>query len=128
MGMMAGLATLKKMHALNGWSVLEQRTEMFCAELNGFLKTRGYPLVVDHLASIFWLHGWSDKPIRSLQQIPANNATVFRKLFHEALDRKVYLAPSGYEVGFVSMAHTEPILAQALDALKEAIRATYESL
>jgi glutamate-1-semialdehyde 2,1-aminomutase len=127
-GMRAGLATLQKMKDVDGWKTLDLRTQAFCADLNSFLTTQGLPLRMDCVTSIFWIHSLADQPIRTLQQIPANNAGVFKKLFHAALERRVYLAPSGYEVGFISLAHTDAILEQALRAIKEAIRATYESL
>ncbi len=51
--------------------------------------------------------------------IPAGNSEWFARFFHAAIDRGVYLPPSSYEVGFVSMAHDERTLETAAAALIE---------
>ena len=61
-------------------------------------------------------------PIRSIEQIPAQQGQTFKGLFLKALDQGVYLAPNAYEVGFVSMAHTEEILAEAARTIIEAAK------
>jgi glutamate-1-semialdehyde 2,1-aminomutase len=75
-------------------------------------------------ASIFWLHVKTDSAIRRIEQIPANNATMFADVFHRALDRGVYLAPSGYEVNFMSLAHSDELLARAQESLLAAVTTT----
>lgn len=112
-GMRAGLTTLKKMQRLDGWNVLEKRTKQFVENLRAGFAKKGVPLAVSQAASLFWIHGPSDKPIRTISGIPANQGANFKGLFLKALDKGVYLAPNAYEVGFVSMAHTEAILEEA---------------
>jgi glutamate-1-semialdehyde 2,1-aminomutase len=68
---------------------------------------------VDRVASIFWIRERTGSPIRSIAEIPAGHKERYSKLFHALIQRGVYLPPSGYEVGFVSMAHTPEILAEA---------------
>jgi glutamate-1-semialdehyde 2,1-aminomutase len=68
-----------------------------------------------------------DEPIRSIAQIPAGHGENFARIFHAALTRGLYLAPSGYEVGFVSLAHTEALLERAADTLLEAVHAATTS-
>ncbi|MEA3303330.1 MAG: aspartate aminotransferase family protein, partial [Pseudomonadota bacterium] len=53
-------------------------------------------------------------------QSMACNQEQFRKFFHAMLDRGVYLAPSAFEAGFVSAAHSDEDLQQTLDAAEEA--------
>ncbi len=112
-GMRAGLTTLKKMQRLDGWNVLEKRTKNFVETLRAGFAKKGTPLAVSYHASLFWIHGPSDKPIRTIPGIPANQGANFKGLFLKALDKGVYLAPNAYEVGFVSMAHSEAILEEA---------------
>jgi len=50
---------------------------------------------------------------QSAKEIDADSMKHFRKLYHELLERGIYLGPSGYEVGFVSEAHTEEDLKKA---------------
>lgn len=121
-GMRAGLATLKKMKRLDGWNVLAQRTSKFVKTLNEGFAQNGLDLTVQHEASLFWIHGKVNTPIRSIEQIPAQQGQTFKGLFIKALDKGVYLAPNAYEVGFVSMAHTDEILAEAAKTIIEAAK------
>ena len=112
-GMRAGLVTLKKMQRLDGWNVLEKRTKQFVETLNKGFSAKGLDLTVSQYASLFWIHGKTNQPIRSIEGIPQNQGTSFKNLFLKSLESGVYLAPNAYEVGFVSMAHTDSILAEA---------------
>ncbi len=120
-GMRAGLATLQKAESVNVYDQLEKRTSQFCDRLNSEFKTNGLPFQITQTASIFWLHSATDQPIRRIEQIPAQNATAFAKVFHAALDGGAYLSPSGYEVNFVSLAHTEEVLERAHTTLINAV-------
>jgi glutamate-1-semialdehyde 2,1-aminomutase len=122
-GMRAGLATLQKAERVDAWKQLEIKTAQFCTWLNAQLRERGLPFQMTQFASLFWLHGESATPIRSIAQIPAEHGAQFARIFHAALSRGIYLAPSGYEVGFVSLAHTDELLARAVQALLEAVLA-----
>jgi glutamate-1-semialdehyde 2,1-aminomutase len=121
-GMRAGLATLQKAESVNVYAQLEQRTAQFCEQLNADFAQQGRPFQVTHTASIFWLHSATDLPIRRIEQIPTENAAAFAKVFHAALDAGVYLSPSGYEVNFVSLAHTDEVLEKAHSAILSGVR------
>ena len=123
-GMRAGLATLKKAEQVDVYGQLEQRTAQFCDRLNADLNQRGLSFQVTRFASVFWLHTATDQPIRRIEQIPSTNADAFAKLFHGALDRGVYLSPSGYEVNFMSLAHSDDLLDRAHQAILEAAEET----
>jgi glutamate-1-semialdehyde 2,1-aminomutase len=119
-GMRAGLATLQKIESTQAYATLEQRTAAFCDQLNGRFRQQALPFEMTRAASIFWLHVRTESPIRRIEEIPANNAGTFANVFHGALDRGVYLAPSGYEVNFMSLAHSDELLEQAEAVLLEA--------
>jgi glutamate-1-semialdehyde 2,1-aminomutase len=122
-GMRAGLAALAKMQAVDGWRELESRTSWFCDELTrSFEALRRQPQVVRH-GSIFWIHAHADQPVRQPSSIPSAHASWFSSFFHAALERGVYLAPSPYEVGFVSLAHDRDTLSRAAAVLFEAASA-----
>src|SRR6185503_17863753 len=116
-GMRAGLATLQKIERVSAFAKLEQSTKHFAEKLNTQLNERGLPFQVTRAASLFWLHAKTDRPIRRLEEIPRDHAPMFAPIFHGALERGVYLAPSGYEVSFVSLAHTEELLDKASAAI-----------
>lgn len=120
-GMRAGLVTLKKMQREDGWNVLEKRTQKFAQRLTEGFKNKGAELQISTYASLFWIHGKTSAPIRSIDQIPKTQGADFKGLFLRSLDKGVYLAPNAYEVGFVSLAHTPEILDQAADLIIESI-------
>jgi len=125
-GMRAGLATLKKIEKENVYSVLEKRTENFCNEINSMAATIKAPLQAIHYGSIFWLHRKTEKPIRRITEIPPDHKPQFAKLFHALLTQGIYVAPSGFEVGFLSLAHTDEICQKALVGFRSAIKEVYE--
>lgn len=120
LAMRTGLATLQKLKSANVHAVLEARTEKFAADLRKRLAPIRFD--VSSMGSIFWIHPQTATPVHSLGQLPAGMGDLYRNLFHALLKRGVYLAPSGYEVGFISFAHSEEILAEALGHFEEAVR------
>jgi len=127
-GMRAGLATLQKIERVNAFNVLDQRSGKFCDGLNTGFEERGLPVQVTRTASLFWLHAKTDKVIRRLEDIPAGHAERFAQIFHAALKRGVYFAPSGYEVSFLSLAHTDELLDKASAAIIEAVEEAHINL
>jgi glutamate-1-semialdehyde 2,1-aminomutase len=122
--MRAGLATLEKIERVKAHETLEEKTARFCDELNADFQQRGLPFQIARAASIFWLHAQTEKPIRRIDQIPSRHASAFAKIFHGALASGVYLAPSGYEVNFLSLAHSDELLERAHDAVLGAAEAS----
>src|SRR5881394_449514 len=123
-GMRAGLATLQKLERTQAHALLAQKTAQFCDRLNNHFAQLCLPVEVTHTASIFWLHISAHAPIRRIEQIPANNAAAFARIFHAALEGGVYLAPSGYEVNFMSLAHSDELLERAAESLVTAVATT----
>ena len=119
-GCRAGLATLKKVKELDIFSVLEKRTQDFADKLQDGLASKG--MKVARFASLFWIYEDVGEEIRSPSQFAPTQKDNFKKLFLGALDKAVYLAPSAFEVGFVSAAHTEEILDQASKAIIESAK------
>ena len=122
-GMRAGLATLERMESTDGWHVLEERTAAFVERLRSGLRSAAPDVEVVRHASIFWLRRGGDGPVRRPDRIGAGHADWYRRFFHAALERGVYLPPSGYEVCFLSLAHDADTLTEAADALVDAAAA-----
>jgi glutamate-1-semialdehyde 2,1-aminomutase len=120
-GIRAGLATLQKIERVNAYAVLEERTGAFRDQLNGEMEKGGLPFQLTRTASIFWLHARTNDVIRRIDQIPSEHSSVFAKVFHGALSRGVYLAPSGFEVSFMSLAHDDELLEKAGKAILAAV-------
>jgi glutamate-1-semialdehyde 2,1-aminomutase len=118
-GMQAGLATLKKIKKLNGWKILEDKTNLLKKSLLPTLVENN--LDIASFGSLFWIHEKSNQTIRSNKNIPANQAVAFKKLFLKSLDKGLYLAPNAYEVGFMSLAHTDEVIQQTVKILTESL-------
>jgi glutamate-1-semialdehyde 2,1-aminomutase len=121
--MAAGLATLRKLDAHPPYAALEERTRQFCAELSRVAVDAQYAsMSIQQSASLFWpVLGESDRPVRTVTAIPALQRKHFATLFHALLERGVYLAPSGFEVGFLSTAHADSDLEQVIARFREAL-------
>jgi glutamate-1-semialdehyde 2,1-aminomutase len=122
-GMRAGLAALAKMERVDGWRELDRRTAAFCAALAEGFASLQTALDVVRVGSIFWIRQHATSAVRSPSRIPPDNSSWFAKFFHAAVGRGVYLPPSAFEVGFVSMAHTDSVLDAAARALIGAAQA-----
>ncbi len=122
-GMVAGLATLEKMERVDGWKVLETRGQNLENKINDVIKNLNLPLNFVRYGSLFWLHNKtaSGLPLRQVEQIPAEQKETFKKLFLNSLDRGLYLAPNAYEVGFLSLAHTDEVINDMVKILGESL-------
>jgi glutamate-1-semialdehyde 2,1-aminomutase len=108
--MAAGIAQLTECLKPGFYETLESRTADFVTALNEFASSRRYSFQVFSIGSIFWFAFTDLRGIASADQIDPASMEYFRKLHHELLERGIYLGPSGYEVGFVSEAHTADVL------------------
>lgn len=126
-GMRAGLTTLSVMAREDGWRVLEERSREFATRLRLTFATLAHPLTVVDQPGLFWIHRATPEPIRAPSSIPDDHAVWFRRFFHAALQRGIYLPPSPYEVSFLSLAHSEIVLERAAEALAEAAWAVDQS-
>lgn len=123
-GMRAGLATLQKVEREKVYDKLEKRAAAFTDLLEKGFARAGLALAVARQGSIFWLHPRTDGVVRRLSQIPKDHAASFKAFFHGCAERGVYLAPSGYEVGFLGYAHSESILEEAAAKIIAAAEST----
>ena len=110
--MAAGYAALSQLASPGFYETLAGKTADFVRGIQTYADERGYELRIAHLHSIFWMC-FSREEIRRADQIDPASMEKFKVLHHELLQRGVYLGPSGYEVGFVSAAHSESDLAEA---------------
>jgi len=108
--MAAGIAQLSECLKPGFYEGLEKKTTRFVDALNEFAASKRMSFRVFSIGSIFWFAFTDAVQIQSADQIDAGSMAYFRKLHHELLERGIYLGPSGYEVGFVSEAHTDEIL------------------
>ncbi len=118
--MAAGIAQLTECLKPGFYDELEMKTSIFCREITQYAEKRGYNFSMPHIGSIYWIAFTKDK-IQAASQIKSESMDNFKKLHAALLDRGVYIGPSGYEVGFISEAHTDNDLNDAVEAFQEAL-------
>jgi glutamate-1-semialdehyde 2,1-aminomutase len=123
--MAAGLAQLELCAAEGFYSKQALRTQHFVDQINQFALAHNYPMELVCVGSIFWFSFNGKKRILAADQIDSD-MTAFNFMHHYLLDVGVYFGPSGYEVGFVSSAHTDAQLEFAAEQIKAALAAYYQ--
>jgi len=120
LAMAAGIATL---HALTPalHDRIEARTTRLVHGLREVAARRGVPFTADSAGSM-WGYFFRAEPVRSFADAKQCDAAFFKRFFHAALDRGVYLAPSPFEAAFMSAAHSDDDIDQTLDRLDDAMR------
>jgi glutamate-1-semialdehyde 2,1-aminomutase len=103
--MAAGIAQLELCLAPDFYRTLEAKTRGFVERVNAYATVKNYDFELVSLASIFWLSFNGKKSIYRADEI-SPDMTSFNILHDYLLHHGVYLGPSGYEVGFISSAHT----------------------
>lgn len=122
--MAAGIAQLTECAAPGFYETLEEKTKTFIAPINEHAKSKNYNFELVQIGSIFWLNFDGKKTIRSSEEINPDMSK-FKALHTALLNRGVYLGPSGYEVGFVSTAHTPEILLRAGEIICDTLDEIY---
>lgn len=122
--MIAGRITLDMLLDQNPYALLNDRIEKLSSHLQLELRKHRFktPFQLIHFGSVFWPYLGKGNPPRTPQQIAASHKEVFPRFFHLMLDQGFYLSPSAYEVGFLSLAHTETQLTQFSDAVLFALK------
>ncbi len=126
LGMAAGHAQLKKMADLDVHAVLEERAGVFQNKINTELDSNSWPLQMVRYGSLFWFVQKTKEPIRIVPQIPDGHKEFFKIFFKNLLEEKVFMAPNGYEVGFIGYAHTPEVLDLAANKILRALDKTYQ--
>jgi len=126
LAMAAGLAQLKHLAgtggegAPNGFTRLDQLGAHFEAGLRTLLDAKGIPYRFNRTGSMFCLF-FTDREIVNVDDVMKQDLELFKKFFWGCLDKGIYLAPSPYETGFLSLAHTEADLDDTLAVFDEVL-------
>jgi glutamate-1-semialdehyde 2,1-aminomutase len=118
----AGLAQLREIERLGGYSLLENLGQTMEDAVLEVLKKKGLGYQWYRKGSMFCLF-FTEKPVHSLQDAKTSDLAAFRKFFHHCLDNGVYFAPSQFETGFISMAHSKVDLDQTAEVAAAALAA-----
>jgi glutamate-1-semialdehyde 2,1-aminomutase len=116
--MAAGLKTLELLSEPGFYDRLSATTAQLLAGLQARADAAGIPFSTNQAGGMFGLFFTGEK-VTNYEQATTCNQDQFKTFFHAMLERGVYLAPSAFEAGFVSMAHGEAEIQATLDAAEE---------
>ncbi|TDQ08733.1 glutamate-1-semialdehyde 2,1-aminomutase [Pedobacter metabolipauper] len=125
--MAAGIAQLTELLRSGFYKELNSKASEFAESIQRFAAARNYKLKVFHVGSIFWMAFTDKDKIQCAEDIDPASMEKFKVMHRELLNRGVYLGPSGYEVGFVSAAHTKIELEKAKRAIFESLDVVFRN-
>jgi len=120
LAMAAGLATLALLEAPGFHAELERKTARLCHGLEAAAKVAGVALTTNHVCGMFGFYFTAER-VRSFAQAKAADVAMFGRFFHQMLARGVYLAPSAFEAGFISQAHSDDDIDATIAAAQAAL-------
>jgi glutamate-1-semialdehyde 2,1-aminomutase len=118
--MTAGLKTLELISAPDFFDTLTHKTSHLVNGLREKAELEGVPVAVNQVGGMFGLFFTDAETVTNFAESTACNQEQFKAFFHAMLDRGVYMAPSAFEAGFVSIAHSETDIEQTVAAAHEA--------
>lgn len=135
LSMTAGLVTLRRLRDKSVYERLEASSRKLCeglaavAEEKGikgitnrdFTPTNGAGSMWTNRVGSMWTSFFTDEPVVDWQTANRSNRERYAAFFHAMLNEGVYLAPSQFEAGFVSLAHTDDVIEQTLAAATKAL-------
>ena len=122
LAMAAGLAQLNEMERVDGYGKLEQLGARLEDGVRAMLKRKGLDYQFNRVGSMFCLF-FTGQEIVDLDSVMTADSAAFRKFFTSMLDQGIYIAPSPYETGFISVAHGNSEIDTTLEAMDTALSA-----
>ncbi len=118
--MAAGLQTLELISAPGFYQALSAQTARLVAGIKAQAEAAQIPLATNQVGGMFGLFFTDEKQVTNYTQATACDQDRFGRFFHAMLHRGIYLAPSAFEAGFVSAAHTDLEIDATIAAAAEA--------
>lgn len=125
--MAAGIAQLRELLRPDFYTTLNSKTQNFVSAIRHHIQDKGYPMQLVSIGSIFWFAFSNKNKITKASDIEHSSMDKFKHLHSLLLNRGIYLGPSGYEVGFVSLAHSENDLKQAQKIICESLDTVFSN-
>ncbi len=121
LAMAAGLAQLRELERIDSWELLEKLGAHFEQLAREAIADAKIDITFHRIGSMFCLF-FTRPPIADLAGAKRSDLKKFAKFFHVCLERGVYFAPSQFETGFISMAHTPDNIEATAKVVREALR------
>ena len=118
--MAAGLAQLAELEKHDGYRRLESIGQRFEEGVRRIIAQKSLPYRFNRVGSMWCLY-FGDSEIINVDSVQKGNFEAFRKFFWACLERGVYVAPSPYETGFLSLAHSESDIDETLRVFAEVL-------
>lgn len=122
LAMIAGVLTLRRLREPAFYESLERRSARLCEGVSQAARDAGLKTVTNRVGSM-WTTFFTEQPVLNWTTASASDRDRYGHFFHAMLDNGVYLAPSQFEAAFVSIAHTDEVIDQTIEAAKSAFRA-----
>jgi glutamate-1-semialdehyde 2,1-aminomutase len=120
--MAAGLATLNALKNTAYYEQLENHTSRLLQGLTELAKQAGIPLLCQHAGGLFGLLFTEQTQVLDFNHVMQCDQKRFNQFFHGMLKQGIYLAPSAFESGFLSIAHDDDIIDKTLTAAHVAMQ------
>jgi glutamate-1-semialdehyde 2,1-aminomutase len=121
LAMTAGVLTLRRLKDESIYAELERRSAQLCDGLSNIAADAGIKTITNRVGSM-WTSFFNDAPVTNWETANRSDRELYGKFFHAMLDEGIYLAPSQFEAAFVSIAHTEEIIEQTINAARNAFQ------
>ena len=121
LAMAAGLAQLHELERIDGWKLLEERGRRFETLVKDAIARAKVDITFHRIGSMFCLF-FASGPVVDLASAQRSDLKMFAKFFHACLKRGVYFAPSQFETGFISTAHTLEDIEQTAEVIRQTLR------
>ena len=120
--MAAGLKTLELISKPNFFEDLSQKTLSFTQDLKEVAAIADIPLTTNQIGGMFGFFFTEETEITSYDQATKCNMENFKAFYHGMLEQGIYLAPSAYETGFMSAAHTAKDIEKTIEAAEHVFK------
>jgi glutamate-1-semialdehyde 2,1-aminomutase len=119
LAMTAGIATLQKISKDGFFEELTEKTERLVKDLSEAAIQAGVPMATESVGGMFGLFFTEADKVTSFSEVMNCDTEKFSKFFHGMLQKGIYLAPSAFEAGFISITHTDREIDETISAAKE---------
>jgi glutamate-1-semialdehyde 2,1-aminomutase len=121
LAMAAGIANLEELNRKNKYALLEKLGAQLEAGMRDAAKSAKIPVQFNRCGSMFCAY-FTDSPVHNLADAMKSDRARFAKFFHAMLDGGIYLAPSQFEAGFISTAHSEKDIDRTVQTAAKVLR------
>ena len=122
LAMTAGIKTLELLKQPGTYDRLTATTQKLVAGIKDAAQAAGLPITAGSVSAMFGFF-LCEGPVRNFEEAKATDAERFGKLHRAMLERGVYLAPSAFEAGFTSLAHSDGDIEATINAFRESFAA-----